>query len=28
MIVAPGSPVPSGRVDVTVGGKVKAKPNL
>jgi hypothetical protein len=28
MIVAPGSPVPSGRVDATVGGKVSAKPNL
>jgi hypothetical protein len=28
MIVPPGSPVPTGKVDVTVGGKVKAKPNL
>ena len=28
MIVPPGSPVPAGKVDVTVGGKVTAKPNL
>jgi hypothetical protein len=28
MVVPPGSPVPAGKVDVTVGGKVTAKPNL
>ena len=28
VIVTPGSPVPSGRVDATVTGKVSAKPNL
>jgi hypothetical protein len=28
MVVAPGSPVPAGKVDVTVTGKVSAKPNL
>ncbi len=28
MIVAPGTPVPSGQVNVTVTGKVSAKPNL
>jgi hypothetical protein len=28
MIVKPGDPIPSGKVDATVTGKVSAKPNL